>query len=266
MNSIVEEFNEFTWDMVRALPRANYYYTNGIPFSVKCKPGLRSLYQPYTSNIEELEVFEEKNDTATYDYNRPGFTSSKWFPPDLKSYYSSNILSSNKPVVTIQNKYSIEWGREVFNYFDLDSLNQLLEFLTPDYTVVYFRPDGNEKGYYKDQNPLPEFKDYEFISAAFPEVILFKDLLKENKDFNYNTLQFMVEASSEKHITVSGGNACVAAYFGGDVLIYDSPFGAGAGRGIWKTDSWLSLLGDANILGFNDRAELILKIKTLWKY
>ena len=57
-------------------------------------------------------------------------------------------------------------------------------------------------------------------------------------DISYNTLQFMIEASSERHITVSGGNACIASYFGGDVMIFYSPQGIGAGRGIWKSDSW----------------------------
>lgn len=265
-NLILQEFNEFTWDMVRALPKANYYYNNGTPVSIKCKPGLKSLYLPYSSDVEEVFHFEEKNDMSTYNLSKPPFAQSEWLPPDLKTYYSSNLLGNEKPIVTIQNKFSIEWGSGVYNYFDLDTLGELLEFLIPYYKVIYFRPDGKDKGYYSDKNPLPEFKDYEFISSAFPDVILFKDLLVDNKDFSYNTLQFMVEASSEKHITVSGGNACVASYFGGDVLIYDSPKGAGAGRGIWKTNSWLSFLGGSNIYGFNSREELVKKAKELWSY
>ena len=266
MNNIIEEFNEFTWDMVRALPRANYYETAGITFQVRCKPGLESLYKPFTPDVVEVSSFEERNDISTYTHSRPSFTLNEWSPPNLKAYFQSSILGKERPVVTIQNKFSIEWGSGVYNYFDLDTLNELLSYLTPHYNVIYFRPDGDDPGYYSDKNPLPEFKDYEFIASAFPDVILFKELLRSYEGISYNTLQFMVEAASERHITVSGGNACVAAYFGGDVLIYDSPNGAGAGRGIWKTNSWLSLLGGANIYGFNSREELTNKVKDLWKY
>jgi hypothetical protein len=74
----------------------------------------------------------------------------------------------------------------------------------------------------------------------------------------------LLQSTSDKHITVSGGNACLSAYFGGDVFIFDSPEGKGAGRGVWKDNSWLSMLGGANIFGFNDYATLIDKVKLNW--
>ena len=70
--------------------------------------------------------------------------------------------------------------------------------------------------------------------------------------------------AADKHITVSGGNACLSAYFGGDVIIYDSPEGKGAGRGVWGTDSWLSKLAGANIIGMNNYKDIINKVKEIW--
>lgn len=260
--NIIIELHEFTWDMVRGLPHSFYNYSNGIEHKVVHKPGLSSIYSFNSINVESRE-FREDNDNYTYEAVRPPFTLTGWTPPPLKKIYRGRF-EHTKPVVVIQNKYTVEWSSGIYNYFSLDVLDILFGILKSRYTIVYIRPDGNSKGYYVDDNPIEEFQDYELIKAKHPEVISFKDLLANNPHLDYNTLQFMVEASSERHITTSGGNACVAAYFGGDVVIYDSPLGAGAGRGIWKTDSWLSLLSGANIYGVNNYVDLIEKVNELW--
>lgn len=54
--NLVEEFHEFTWDMIRALPRAYYYQSNNIPYQVKCKLGLGPTYY-FSSNVEEINEF-----------------------------------------------------------------------------------------------------------------------------------------------------------------------------------------------------------------
>ena len=259
---VVEEFNEFTWDMIRALPKAYYYQSNNIPYQVRCKPGLSPLYF-FSSNVTEVPTFNTINDSSSYNINAPNYTKSEWLPPPLKKHYSDKI-EFKKPVVVIQNKYTLEWLQGVFNYFSLEVLDELFANLKEKYDIVYIRPTGKSKNYYKDENEIKEFKDYEFIKNRHPEVYTIEDFTNMYPDISYNLLQFMIEASSDKHITVSGGNACIASYFGGDVIIYDSPYGAGAGRGIWKTDSWLGLLSGAKIYGVNDYVKLVDKVKKLW--
>ena len=256
------ELHEFTWDMVRGLPNSYYYSINKLDHKVIHKPGLSSIYQ-FNSVNEESSKFNELNDTSTYQYSRPGFTLNEWVPPPLKEVYRGRF-TSDKPLVVVQNKYTVEWGTGVYNYFSLEVLDILFNLLKTRYSIVYIRPDGNSKGYFIDDNPIEKFLDYQFIKENHKDVILFNDLLEKYPDSDYNTLQFMIEASSERHITTSGGNACVASYFGGDVIIYDSPNGAGSGRGIWKTDSWLKLLSGANIYGVNDYVNLIDKVQKLW--
>jgi hypothetical protein len=260
----VKELGEFTWDLVRGLPQVNYLQNNKLNFTVKCKSGLKDIYAPFTSKITELGVFDEDVDNTTYSHSRPGFTLTKWSPPNLKSIYSSDLVLSSKPLVVIQNKHTSEWGSGPFNYFDIGTLDKILNLLYKDYTVVYFRPDGNGRGYFTDNNKLLEFNDYQYIKENYPEVIFFRDLLDQFKDYSYNTLQFIVSAKCEKFITVSGGNACVSSYFGKEVIIFDSPLGPGSGRGIWKTDSWLSLLNGAKIYGVNSYEHLITKVQELW--
>lgn len=259
---IVEEFHEFTWDMIRALPRAYYYESNNIPYQVNCKPGLSSVYY-FSKNINEFNRFDAYNDSISYNLEPPYYVESEWTPPPIKEYFKGKI-NFNKPVVVIQNKYSLEWLQGTFNYFPIEILDKLFIYLKDKYDIVYIRPTGNSKNYYKDENEIIQFNDYEFIKENHPEVYTIEHFTNTYPDISYNTLQFMVEASSERHIAVSGGNACVASYFGGDVMIFDSPEGKGAGRGIWKTDSWLKLLSGANIFGFNNYDNLIDKVKERW--
>ena len=51
---IVEEFHEFTWDMIRTLPMCYYNYVYKIPFKLRCKPGLSDLYH-FVENIEDAD-------------------------------------------------------------------------------------------------------------------------------------------------------------------------------------------------------------------
>lgn len=259
---IIKEFKEFTWDMIRGLPKAYYYHTKGEKVRVLCKPGLRELYY-FADEVIEEGRFEPYNDSLSYNKEAPQYALNEWTPPPLKDHFGGKI-NFNKPVVVVQNKYALEWSQGVYNFFPLEVLDELFVHLKENYDIVYIRPTGKSKDYYNDENEIKEFKDYEFIKEKHPEVYTIEDLLNTYPNISYNTLQFMIEASSDKHITVSGGNACVAAYFGGDVVIFDSPHGAGAGRGIWKTDSWLKHLGGANIYGVNDYVTLVDKITKLW--
>lgn len=260
---VITELHEFTWDMVRGLPNSYFCFKNKLDYKVIHKPGLNSIYRFDSANEESIE-FNELNDSSTYQYLRPNFTLNQWTPPPLKQIYSEKFYSK-KPLIIIQNKYTVEWKQGIFNYFSIEILDKLVREFKDSYDIVYIRPEGNNKGYYKDENKIEVFDDYDFLSLNHPEVILFPDLLKKTPNVDYNTLQFMVEANSERHITTSGGNACVASYFGGDVIIYDSTQGAGAGRGIWKTGSWLKDLSGANIYGVNSYEDVIQKSVDLWK-
>lgn len=258
----INEFNEFTWDMVRTLPHAYYYHINKIPYKVNCKPSLSSLYF-FVENKNEVNRFNDQNDTSTYNFERPPFTKKEWLPPPLKEIFKGKF-QFKKPVVVIQNKFTLEWQEGVFNFFKVEFLEEVFKYLRDKYDIVYIRPESNTPNYYTDENKILEFDDYKVIEERHPYVITMKHLLKTHPKLDYNTLQYYTSASSSKHLTTSGGNACVASYFGGDVIIFDSPKGKGAGRGIWKTDSWLKDLGGAKILGFNDYESILKTIKDRW--
>lgn len=262
---IVEEFCEFTWDMVRGLPRTYSNYANKIPCEVRCKSGLVSLYQPFCDKVTGEKKFKENGpeEAETYQNHRPSWTNNHWLPPPLKQMWKG-YLKYDKPVLVIQNKYTIEWCQGVFNYFPVDVLEQIFSLFQETHTIIYIRPRGKEKNYFKDENQILKFEDYKLIKRKFRSVITIEDFWWKLRKLDFNQRQFAIHACADRHISVSGGNACLAAYFGGDLLMFDSPEGQGAGRGVWKTDSWLKELGGARVYGFNDHSSLVAKAKAFW--
>ena len=156
----------------------------------------------------------------------------------------------------------IESGEGVFNYFDIEFLDEFFNLFKNKYQIIYIRPKRGTDRYYEDKNDILDFKDYNLIKDKHREVLTIYDLIKDGDDFNET--QFKIHATSENHLSVSGGNACIAAYFGGELVIYDSPFGLGAGRGIWKTDSWLRLLSQSKIIGKNNYSSILDYTKQNW--
>ncbi|MDC1391999.1 hypothetical protein N8334_01500 [Flavobacteriaceae bacterium] len=255
------EFNEFTWDMVRSLPTAYYHYSNNLPFKVFHKPNLNTLYYFSKSDIQK-NFFNTNNDKETYNFKRPNFTKNKWSPPPLKDHFSG-YFNFSKPTLVIQNKYTLEFsGEGIFNFFDIQFLDEFFKLFKNKYQIVYIRPKSGTEGYYEDKNDILNFEDYNLIRDKHKEVLTIYDLMMAGDDFNET--QFKIHATSEKHLSVSGGNACIAAYFGGELVIYDSPFGLGSGRGIWKTDSWLRLLSQSKIIGKNDYSSILDYTKKNW--
>lgn len=256
----VFEFNEFTWDMVRGLPKAYFFEKKKIKYNLFVKKGLSNTYF-FSSNVYELDLFQDLNPKETYKKEMPSFTNFQWEPPPLKEIFKDKNIKFEKEVIVIQNKFAIEWGKKPYNYFDLDILEKLFIYLSNKYQIVYIRPESaNKKGYFQDNNQILNFNDYGLIKDRFPHIFTLKDFM--SKEDNFNKLQFKIHANSSKHICVSGGNACIASYFGGEVLIFDSL--EGIKREIWETDSWLKNISGSKIIGFDNKNEILNFVKNNW--
>jgi RimJ/RimL family protein N-acetyltransferase len=170
----------------------------------------------------------------------------------------------------INNKYTEEWRQhpsEHGNYLSLDTLKLLFEKLQDDYQVVYIRPQHSERGFSPDGHGLPPFKDHEMIRDQYPKVLTIQDLLENNKDLDFNTIQLMVHSNSEKFISVVGGNGLFSSYFGGTNIIYGKTTRLGpAIQGWWKdlsgckisyVKSWKDLLREV------DHREVKLSIRKM---
>jgi len=205
---------------------------------------------------------EHKN--VCYGLNSPKFTNDKWTPPPLKEFYKNDKYKYDKPILTIHNKNTKEWGRHPHNYFNSEILEKMFITFENDYQIIYIRPPDKSDDYKLQidtgQGTL-DIGDKEVLKRH-PSVINIETLLHET-DKTYNEVQFMVLANSEHHLTPAG-DAVIPSYFGGDVFIYNCPRCISASRGVWKTGSWMEKLSGSKIYGFNNYNQLLINSKDKW--
>lgn len=298
---IIKENTEFGLDMIRGLPRVWYAVKNNIKHEVWVKPGLVDLYKIFTNNIIVNKSWRPNNPRDMYSFERPKWTFTEWVPPPLKEMFKDKI-KFNKPTIIINNKFagddmSLSTVNECLDkypnldlsmdaitsspdttnisviHYSMKFIDKLVEKFSDKYKIIYISPifEGN---YFKDHSStVLNLKDYEYIEKNHPEVYTIKEHMKK-KDISYNVAQFELEASSEKHLTLVGGNCKITSYFKGDVIIYNPSIwkygspkhhdGFKGERGIFKTGSWLKHLSGANIIQFNTYKDILNYINKNW--
>ena len=201
-----------------------------------------------------------------YNNEPPAFTKHSWTPPPLCEHYKNDIISYDKPILTINNKSNKEWGDSgIFNYFDVSALEDIFNTFQDDFQIIYIRPTFDiKRGFHQDiGQSIVDIGDEELLKR-YPNVISISNLLENHPKISYNEMQFLILANSSKHIS-SAGEAVIPACFKGDVLIYNHPNCVSSDRGVWKTDSWLQLLSGSVIYGCQNYDELLHHATTIWK-
>lgn len=264
----IEAYTEFGFILWYYLPKAYYLHTQDKLQSTESRIGSREVFYFSKNHLEQDIVYDPPKfypeSNTCYNHEPPNFTKDSWLPPPLKEHYKNDRFIFDKPIVTIHNKTTLEWGGlGIFNYFTTDALEKIIKELQDNYTIVYIRPPVYEKYSFKHDpaQRIIDIKDEEIIEKY--NVLYINDLLEKNKDLTYNQLQFMLLANSEKHIT-SAGEAVIPSYFGGETVIYTCPDCRAVDRGVWKTDSWLNKLSNSKIIGYNDYDDITKHIKENW--
>ena len=152
----------------------------------------------------------------------PSFPSdAPWQAPPFKKFFLRPEVASlltEKPLVIIQNKYNEEWNGSPVNFFSLETLNEMLDYLIPKYTVLYKRHTAAKLG---DSTIIFDLREKGHIRKNYPSVVLYEDLADSlNDPDDQNLLQFGLMALSERFLTVRGGTAVISAYFGGSTVIF----------------------------------------------
>jgi hypothetical protein len=272
-NPNIEAFDEFGFILWYYLPVAYHQYLEGNLKSTASKIGSGPVFYFSPNHTEVNKHFdppllhhylttEHKN--VCYGLNSPKFTNDKWTPPPLKEFYKNDKYKYDKPILTIHNKNTKEWGRHPHNYFNSEILEKMFITFENDYQIIYIRPPDKSDDYKLQidtgQGTL-DIGDKEVLKRH-PSVINIETLLHET-DKTYNEVQFMVLANSEHHLTPAG-DAVIPSYFGGDVFIYNCPRCISASRGVWKTGSWMEKLSGSKIYGFNNYNQLLINSKDKW--
>jgi hypothetical protein len=220
---VIDYYGEFSDELNYVLPFAYWHHLNGtLKKTISCK-GTKDLYF-FSDNHEEK--YQTRDPMFSYDnYDTPNKTNSiskdysKWARVPLKEHYKNDVFVFDKPIFIIANKYNIEWDGPPLNYFDVETLDKIISTYKNKYQIIYNRPLATR--IVEDNSDILDLGEQEWLRTAHPEVIILDDLFRENanKVNSFNHFQLMVYANSEKFISIHGGTATLASYFGGVNII-----------------------------------------------
>lgn len=214
---------EFAPELQFVLPFAYWHFKNG---TLKSTHSSKYTKELYFFSPDHHEEFDTRSNEGNYNFEVPrilysqDYNIDKWLPVPLKAQYGNNVYKYDKPLLIIANRYNMEWDGPPISYYSITQLELMFSYLKDDYTIVYNRPrPENITG---DNSDIYDLGEFDWIKMNFPEVILMEDLFVENKAKanNFNHLQMMVYANANHFISVHGGTATLASYFGGVNLIF----------------------------------------------
>ncbi|WP_345240938.1 hypothetical protein [Nibrella saemangeumensis] len=220
---VIDYQGEFQNEITHVLPFAYWHYLNGtLEKTISCK-GTNELY--FFSPDHEERYAERRWDFTYNNYNFPNINHSikktfkKWIAPPLKEQYKNTLFVFDKPILIIANKYNIEWNQEPTNFLDIPTLDRIINLNKHKYQIIYNRPLPNH--IVQDNSEILDLNEYPWLQRAHPEVILLNDLFTKfkSKVNSFNHLQLMVYANCDRFVSVHGGTAALASYFGGKNII-----------------------------------------------
>lgn len=213
---------EFAPELQFVLPFAYWHFKNGTLKSTRAAKYTKELY---FFSPQHDESFDSRTNEGNYNFEMPRILYSqdydmhKWLPVPLKEQYKNDVYVYDKPILIIANRYNMEWDGPPISYYNLEQLEYIISHLKNDFTIIYNRP--RPEHITEDNSQIYDLKEFEWLEKEYPEVLLMENLFKENKGKanNFNHLQLMVYANANHFISVHGGTAALASYFGGVNLI-----------------------------------------------
>ncbi|WP_162054846.1 hypothetical protein [Pontibacter pamirensis] len=220
---IVDYYGEFQQELSFILPFAYWHHLNGtLKQTVSCK-NTKEFYF-FSDNHEER--YSERDAVSNYgNFEVPNmthnisFSYAKWTRVPLKERYQNTTFLYDKPLLVIANKYNVEWDESPVNFLSIALLNKIISKYKNKYQIVYNRPLYAH--IVPDNSEILDLNEYKWLQETHPEVIVLKDLYKRHSASlkNFNHLQLLVYANCSHFISVHGGTAALASYFGGTNII-----------------------------------------------
>jgi hypothetical protein len=235
--AVLEFTGEFGAEINSFVPFTYWLYLAGLMQDrrIRTYPGMRPFY--FYLHPEQIE---EKQEARRYVHplERPVWLPTRndhascrnafeTFPDYRTAYGDAAFFASERPLLIVHNKFTIEWNRAPVNYFSPALLERVFGTLSEHFQIVYIRPGfaGAQAGYSADQQPDLPFGDAQVV-RQFPNIWLLDDLVEGLRDVvSYNEIKLRLLASSWFHLTVQGGNAHLAALFSGTLVTVLHRFG-----------------------------------------
>lgn len=156
----------------------------------------------------------------TRDDHGPRNRAFEWFP-DYRALFANDLFVEDRPILVLHNKFSDEWGHGPVNFIDQELLAETLRRLGGRFAIYYSRPGIAPPGEDYSIDHQPDFDLNERGTLMrFSDVRVFDDVAAQLAPvYGYNELKLMLYANCFLHITVQGGNAHLAALFGGSLIL-----------------------------------------------
>ena len=160
----------------------------------------------------------------TIHCNNRKFPKSNWTFPNYQQFFfrpevAADTTFTAKPLFMIFNKYTpeIHLGGTPKNFIPLDALQEILDYLSPRYHVVYIRLERKELLQADDLRASGTFGDKAMIRQRYTnnQVFILDDLADTLDAEAVNLLIFALGAHCRNFVSVQGGNSQVASFFGG---------------------------------------------------
>lgn len=214
---------EFQQELTFVLPFAYWHYLNGtLEKTISCK-GTKEIYFFSTNHEERFGKRDWQHNVADFEIpnmtHTNSFSSKKWAKVPLKQHYKNRVFVYEKPILIIANKYNIEWEASPVNFFDIPLLEKIFESYKNKYQIIYNRPTSTN--IVSDNSEILDLNEFQWITEKYPDILIMSDLYKKHSCVvnNYNHLQLMVYANANHFVSVHGGTAALASYFGGNNII-----------------------------------------------
>jgi hypothetical protein len=212
---------EFGYELQLVIPYAYYLYKHNLLNKTTSSLMTKELY--YFSKNHEEKYTKRMYKTPNVPNKTPHikhFTYDKYKPPPYKDIYKNNYFVYNKPLLIIHNKFNIEWGKPPINFINIKTLEEIFRLCSRKYKIIYLRP--NNKNIIGDNSDIYNLNETSLLNLY--NIINANDLYKESKYKyhinNFNHFQLLIHSNCNHFISVQGGNAVVASYFGGTNIIY----------------------------------------------
>ena len=259
---IIEYNGEFQQELTFVLPFAYWHFLNGTLARTISSGNTKELYFFSTNHMETSIKRDWLGNSESFEIpnmaHSNSFSYEKWAKVPLQECYKNEIFVFDKPILIIANKYNMEWENHPVNFFGTPMLDKIIKSYKNKYQIIYNRPLSTQ--IVSDNSEILDLAEYSWLNENHPDVLLMNDLFtKYFKEVNnFNHLQLMVYANCSHFISVHGGTAALASYFGGTNIIYSKE---GLEHVFNEFNTIFPKLSDAKILHAKDEDEVLTYLK-----
>ena len=251
---------EFGYELQLVIPYAYYLSTiNKLQKTTSCHH-TKELYY-FSKNHNEKHATRRYYLPRGVPNNTPHSHHLKYdqyIPPPYKDIYKNDIFVYHKPLLIIHNKYNMEWDQPPVNFIDKPTLLNIFKLCHVKYRIVYIRPKS--KHIVSDNSSLYDLSENDLFSTF--NVLDANDLYETHKIkhniCNFNHFQLLLHSNCSHFISVQGGNAVLASYFGGTNIIFAKK---GSELSSKSYDGHYKKYSNCNVLNNNNYSKFIDIIK-----